>query len=104
MIPIGDDNSDRRTTPFVTWLLIAVNIFVFLAVQGMGTNERATLALATVPYEILTGRDVAQRVGTALREHHRRLLSGLTPEEREGLALGLTGLLRVLDELTTDTP
>ena len=43
MIPIGDDNSDRRTTPFVTWMLIALNVFVFVFVQGLGSNEAATL-------------------------------------------------------------
>jgi len=59
MIPIGDDNSDRRSTPGVTWLLIAVNVFVFVALQGFGTNQRFTLAYATVPAEILSGRDVA---------------------------------------------
>ncbi|HKD18815.1 MAG TPA: rhomboid family intramembrane serine protease [Thermoanaerobaculia bacterium] len=59
MIPIGDDNSDRRSTPGVTWLLIAVNVFVFVALQGFGTNQRFTLAYATVPAEILSGRDIA---------------------------------------------
>jgi DNA-binding MarR family transcriptional regulator len=46
------------------------------------------------------GRDVALLVGTALREHHAKLLGGLTPEERAGLVLGLAGLLRVIDGLT----
>jgi len=59
MIPIGDDNSDRRSTPGVTWLLIAVNVFVFVALQGFGTNQRFTLAYAAVPAEILSGRDIA---------------------------------------------
>jgi rhomboid family protein len=62
MIPISDDNSTRRTTPFVTWTLIAANAFVFVFLQGFGTNQRFTLAFATVPYEILTGRDVAQPI------------------------------------------
>lgn len=30
MLPIGDDNSQRRLIPVVTWLLVAANIFVFL--------------------------------------------------------------------------
>ncbi len=30
MIPIGDDNSSRRTIPVITWLLVISNIFVFL--------------------------------------------------------------------------
>lgn len=62
MIPISDDNSGRRTAPVVTWALIAANVFVFVFLQGLGTNQRFTLAYATVPYEILTGRDVAQSI------------------------------------------
>lgn len=30
MFPLGDDNSMRRTTPFVTYALILVNVLVFL--------------------------------------------------------------------------
>src|SRR5512137_2580592 len=30
MFPIGDDNSDRRLTPVVTYALIAINVLVFL--------------------------------------------------------------------------
>ncbi len=62
MIPIADDNSGRRTTPFVTWGLIAANVFVFVFLQGLGSNERFTLAFATVPYEIVSGRDLAQAI------------------------------------------
>lgn len=29
MIPIGDDNSQRRLVPVVTWLLVIVNVLVF---------------------------------------------------------------------------
>lgn len=60
MIPIGDDNTDRHRTPYVTWMLIAVNVFVFVVLQGMGSNQRVTLAFATIPAEILTGRDIAE--------------------------------------------
>ena len=45
MIPIGDDNSDLRIRPFVTWLLLAANVFVFVVLQGLGTNERFTHGL-----------------------------------------------------------
>jgi rhomboid family protein len=58
MIPIGDDNSGRTITPIVNYLLIAANIFVFVFLQGLGTNARFTYAFATVPMEIVTGRDV----------------------------------------------
>ena len=62
MIPIGDDNSDRRITPIVTWMLIGINVFVFVVLQGLGSNERFTMAFATVPAEILTGRDIVETV------------------------------------------
>ena len=43
------------------------------------------------------GRDVAERVGAELREHHGRLLAGLTEEERHALRVGLGALVRELD-------
>lgn len=30
MIPIGDDNSQRRLIPVVTWMLVVINVLVFL--------------------------------------------------------------------------
>lgn len=44
------------------------------------------------------GRDVARRIGADLVAHHRALLGGMTQEERDALTLGLTGLMRALDE------
>jgi membrane associated rhomboid family serine protease len=61
IFPIGDDNSDRTITPFVNYLLIAVNVLVFVFLQGLGSNERFTYAFSTVPYEIVSGRDVTTR-------------------------------------------
>jgi membrane associated rhomboid family serine protease len=58
IFPIGDDNSDRTTTPFVNYLLILVNILVFVFLQGLGSNDKFTYAYSTVPQEIVTGRDV----------------------------------------------
>jgi len=58
LFPIGDDNTGRTTVPVVNYALIAVNILVFVFLQGFGTNERFTYAYSTVPYEILTGRDI----------------------------------------------
>ena len=58
MIPIGDDNTGVRSTPVVNYLLIAINILVFVLFQGIGTNERFTYAWSTVPQEIVTGEDV----------------------------------------------
>ena len=61
MLPIGDDNSDRRSAPVVTWALIAANVLVFVLLQGLGTNLRFTYAFATVPAEILSGKDLVTR-------------------------------------------
>jgi membrane associated rhomboid family serine protease len=57
VFPISDDNSDRTTTPYVNYVLIALNILVFVFFQGLGNNEKFTYAWATVPVEIVTGRD-----------------------------------------------
>jgi membrane associated rhomboid family serine protease len=62
VLPLYDDNSDRRITPFVNYAIIAVNILVFVAFQGVGTNEKFTYAFATVPQEIVTGRDIDKPV------------------------------------------
>jgi len=59
MLPIGDDDSDRRFAPLVNYVLIAINILVFVFLQGMGGNEKFTYAFSTVPAEILTGKDIA---------------------------------------------
>jgi len=59
MLPIGDDDSDRRFAPLINYALIAINILVFVFLQGMGGNEKFTYAFSTVPAEILTGKDIA---------------------------------------------
>ncbi|MCB8977046.1 MAG: rhomboid family intramembrane serine protease [Ardenticatenaceae bacterium] len=58
MIPIGDDNRDRTLTPYVNYVLIALNLLVFVLFQGMGNNLEFTYAFSTVPQEIITGEDV----------------------------------------------
>lgn len=57
-LPIGDDNRDRKTTPYVNYVFIILNILVFVFYQGLGRNEAFTFAYATVPAEILTGQDI----------------------------------------------
>ena len=58
IFPISDDNSDRRILPVVNWAFIAINVLVFVFLQGLGGNDRFTYAFSTVPQEITTGRDV----------------------------------------------
>ena len=61
LFPIADENQDRRTTPVVNYVLIAINVLVFVFLQGVGSNERFTYAYSTVPAEIITGRDIAMQ-------------------------------------------
>src|SRR6185295_16446797 len=58
MFPIGDDNSDIRALPIVNYVIIALNIIVFVFFQGLGSNQKFTYAYATVPAEIRTGKDI----------------------------------------------
>jgi len=53
--PIGDDNTQRRTTPFVNYALIAINVLVFLYQTG---HPEFTLGYSVVPAEITQGRDI----------------------------------------------
>jgi membrane associated rhomboid family serine protease len=61
VFPLYDDNSDRLTTPVVNYVLIAVNILVFVFLQGLGSNDKFTYAYSTVPEEIVSGKDVVTR-------------------------------------------
>ncbi|CDM66035.1 rhomboid family intramembrane serine protease [Pyrinomonas methylaliphatogenes] len=62
ILPIGDDNTGRRSTPYVNYLIIALNVLVFVFLQGLGTNERFTYAFSTVPQEIISGHDIGRPV------------------------------------------
>lgn len=59
MFPIGDDNSDRTTTPVVNYAIIGINILVFVLLQQIGSNDAFTNAFALVPKEITSGVDLA---------------------------------------------
>ena len=63
MFPLGDDNSQRRTVPVVTFVLIALNVIVFLMELSAGDGfieqfafiaSRFSDAPATYAYTILT--------------------------------------------------
>jgi len=82
VLPIGDDNRDRRTTPVVNYLLIALNIFAFIYWQKWGNDVHLTFAYATVPGEILTGHDVV--TGTKI------LIDPVTHQRFELPGLGIT--------------
>ena len=79
VFPIGDDNTGRLRTPYITYLLIALNVLVFVFLQGMGTNERFTYAFSTVPQEIRTGNDVAEPVRIELGDEAATIPLQRTP-------------------------
>ncbi|MCS3801222.1 rhomboid family intramembrane serine protease [Niastella sp. OAS944] len=66
VFPIGDDNRDRKTVPYVNYLLIALNIFVYVYWQGLGRNDNFTLAFSTIPAEVLSGQDITTKSGLGI--------------------------------------
>jgi membrane associated rhomboid family serine protease len=58
LMPIGDDNRDRTTIPFVNYILILLNLLVFIYLQGCGTDQTFTYSFSLVPEEILSGEDI----------------------------------------------
>ncbi len=59
MFPIGDDNRGHTIMPIVNWVLIAVNVLVFLLLQQLGTNDAFSYAFSLVPREITSGTDLS---------------------------------------------
>ncbi|HZF38938.1 MAG TPA: rhomboid family intramembrane serine protease [Blastocatellia bacterium] len=57
--PIGDDNTERRLTPVVNYVLIAINVLVFLYQMG---HDEFTLGYSVVPAEITQGHDIVGSV------------------------------------------
>jgi membrane associated rhomboid family serine protease len=55
LFPIADENEDRATTPVVNYTIILINIFVFVFLQGLGSNDRFTYQFSVVPERIVTG-------------------------------------------------
>lgn len=58
MFPISDDNSEVRIVPFVTYIIIALNVVVFVILQGLGGNDAFTYAFSLVPREVTGGVDL----------------------------------------------
>jgi membrane associated rhomboid family serine protease len=81
VFPLYDDNSDRTTTPIVNYILIGLNVLVFVFFQGLGTNDRFTYAFSTVPQEIVTGQDIrtADRIVEEPVTGQRVQVPGLQP-------------------------
>ena len=58
MFPIGDDNSEITITPYVNYLLIGINVLVFVLLQQLGSNDAFSYAFSLVPREVTTGVDL----------------------------------------------
>lgn len=60
MFPIGDENEPGHGPAIVTLAFIAINVLVFLVLQGAGSaaGEEFTYGYSAVPLEITTGRDL----------------------------------------------
>jgi membrane associated rhomboid family serine protease len=64
LMPIGDDNEGRIITPYVTYILIAINIIVFILLQL--PNDNFTYGYSVIPQEITRGVDLTTPQGV----HH----------------------------------
>jgi membrane associated rhomboid family serine protease len=58
VFPLYDDNTGRTRIPYVNYAIIALNIFVFVVLQRLGSDTSFTYSFSTVPQEIMTGSDV----------------------------------------------
>jgi len=61
LFPVGDDNRDLRIRPIVNYLLVALNVLVFVTLQDFGANDKFTYTFSTVPAEIVTGEDIVSQ-------------------------------------------
>jgi membrane associated rhomboid family serine protease len=79
VIPIADDNTGRRIFPILTCLLIAINAWVFIFFQRLGEDDAFTLRWATVPREIVTGKDLVTAPKTEMHRGEPVTIPGLQP-------------------------
>ena len=58
IIPLGDSDDNRKLTLVVNYVLIAVNIPVFVSFQNLENNQKSISSFPAVPEEIITGTDI----------------------------------------------
>lgn len=79
LLPIGDDNQGRLTTPYVVYIIVAINVAVFLLQLS---DDRFTYAYSAVPYKLTHNVTVVPPGHGALPpgiEADPRVASGLVP-------------------------
>jgi membrane associated rhomboid family serine protease len=81
ILPIGDDNRDRRIFPIINYTLVFLNILVFIFLQKFGYDNLFTYTYSLVPMEILTGKDIVTGGEAVYNQFGRYLftLPGLQP-------------------------
>src|SRR5690349_8394270 len=79
VFPLYDDNSDRTTFPYVNYAIIALNIFVFVVLQKLGTDTSFTYSFSTGPQEIMTGHDVITQSRDVVYAGQELTIPGLGP-------------------------
>ena len=77
VFPLYDDNTGRHRTPFVNYAIIALNIFVFVVLQRLGTDTDFTYSFSTVPGEIVSGTDITTPARVVEHMGQRVLVPGL---------------------------
>jgi len=66
-LPLGDDNRNRSTFPFVVILIIAANCVVWYLQLSLG--GKFTSGYSAVPYEIVTGHDLMRAQAVNMGGH-----------------------------------
>ncbi len=81
ILPLGDDNRDRRIKPLMNYFLILINVFVFIKFQDFGNNQKFIYEFSTVPEEIMTGKDIVTASKTYIdpQTDERYTVPGLQP-------------------------
>src|SRR6185436_14879376 len=79
VFPLYDDNTDRTTTPWVNYAIIALNILVFIVLQRLGSDTDFTYSYSTVPGEIMSGHDIVTDPKVVEYAGQRLLVPGLGP-------------------------
>jgi membrane associated rhomboid family serine protease len=82
VFPLYDDNTDRTRFPYVNYAFIALNIFVFVVLQRLGSDTDFTYSFSTVPGEIMSGHDIQTEPQVAVAPTGQRVLVpglGYTP-------------------------
>ena len=79
VMPLRDDDTDRRTVPVVTYALIAANVLVWLI--ELASGDRFINGYSTVPYEITHNTDLVgmQTIHAGGESAAIRLYPGPTP-------------------------